>query len=61
VCKVAHNDVGAVLAKNVRVVAAGYADDKTEAARPAACSIASEFLLEVTTAMRLPLVPVELE
>jgi deoxycytidylate deaminase len=34
-CKVAHNDVGAVLAKNLRVVAPGYADDKTEAARPA--------------------------
>src|SRR5918995_4797507 len=34
-CKVAHNDVGAVLAKNLRVVAPGYADDKTETARPA--------------------------
>jgi hypothetical protein len=34
-CKVAHNDVGAVLAKNLRVVAPSYADDKSEAARPA--------------------------
>jgi hypothetical protein len=34
-CKGADNDVGAVLAEDLRVVALGYADDKTEAARPA--------------------------
>jgi hypothetical protein len=43
-CKVAHNDVGAVLAKNLRVVAPGYAYDKTEAAfreHPFAVSMAT--------------------
>src|SRR5829696_9658783 len=34
-CKVADNDVGAVLAENLRLVAPGHADDETEAIPPA--------------------------